>query len=258
MQVNADSFKQSFHQRGYAVVPGLMLDWLPRLQAAARAMHVQAAEPLEFEADLGYPGAPVSRGAEGGGTIRRVLDAFGRGEPWDQVATSANVRDHLSHLLAPPIYLSRAHHNCLMTKQAGFSSKTLWHQDIRYWSFSERNLVSVWIALGDETLENGALHVVPGSHRMQLPESGFDEKRFFSEQAMINTGLQDQVATVELTAGDVLFFHCRLLHAAGANRLQKTKYSLVFTYRGGTDMALPNTRSSAMPEVQLGENSPIA
>lgn len=258
MRIDDDSFKQAFDAQGYVVVPALMLDALPGLQRAARTLHANATEPLEFEADVGYPGAPASRQAVGGATIRRVLDAYGRGDPWEQVATSSRVVKGLTALLPSPIYLSRAHHNCLMTKQAGYSSQTLWHQDIRYWSFSERNLVSVWIALGDETVDNGALNVVPGSHRMQLPESGFDEKRFFSQQAMIDSGLQDQVRPVELKAGDVLFFHCRLLHAAGANRLTNTKYSLVFTYRGAQDVPLPETRSSAMPEVQLRENSAIA
>ena len=37
-----------------------------------------------------------------------------------------------------------------MTKAKTYSSATLWHQDNRYWSFEEENLISVWLALGDE------------------------------------------------------------------------------------------------------------
>ncbi|NQE97969.1 phytanoyl-CoA dioxygenase family protein, partial [Bacillus subtilis] len=32
--------------------------------------------PIEYEADLRYPGAPESRAAEGGLTVRRLLNAY--------------------------------------------------------------------------------------------------------------------------------------------------------------------------------------
>ena len=61
--------------------------------------------------------------------------------------------------------MSQAHHNCVMTKNPGYSSETHWHQDIRYWSFQQPELVSVWTALGREHKGNGCLRVLPGSHQ---------------------------------------------------------------------------------------------
>ena len=60
--------------------------------------------------------------------------------------------------------MSRAHHNCLMTKHPRYGSMTGWHRDMRFWSFEREDLVSVWLALGEETIDNGALWFVPGSH----------------------------------------------------------------------------------------------
>ena len=34
--------------------------------------------PVEYEADTGYPGAPASREAPGGRTVRRLLQAYAR------------------------------------------------------------------------------------------------------------------------------------------------------------------------------------
>ena len=56
--------------------------------------------------------------------------------------------------------LSQCHHNCVMTKHPGCSA-TLWHQDIRYWSFDRPELISAWFALDQEEAVNGALRVIP-------------------------------------------------------------------------------------------------
>jgi len=60
------------------------------------------------------------------------------------------------------VLMSRAHHNCLMTKHPLYGSLTGWHRDIRFWSFEREDLVSVWLALGDETVDNGRC----GSYRV--------------------------------------------------------------------------------------------
>ena len=56
---------------------------------------------------------------------------------------------------------------------------------------------------------------------------------------------------VELDPGDVLFFHCRLFHAAGHNQTADTKFSLVFTYHAADNHPLPGTRSASLPDMAL-------
>ena len=58
--------------------------------AALRALserHQDHVAPIEYEADLRYPGAPESRQAEGGQTVRRLLSAYGRDPLYAQWAT---------------------------------------------------------------------------------------------------------------------------------------------------------------------------
>ncbi len=54
-----------------------------------------------------------------------------------------------------------------------------------------------------------------------------------------------------LEQGDVLFFHCRTFHAAGANRTQATKFSLVTTYHTADNPPLSGTRSASLPSIAL-------
>ena len=49
-------------------------------------------------------------------------------------------------------------------KRAGTGDYIPWHQDSPYWNLSTDEVVSVWLAVGDATKENGAMQVVLGSH----------------------------------------------------------------------------------------------
>ena len=101
--------------------------------------------PVEFEADVHYPGSPVSRSAPGGETPRRLLHAYSRDRLFQSCGDSKAVVTILQKLIgADAVMLSQNHHNCVMTKFPGFSSRTSWHQDIRYWSFDQPELVSTW------------------------------------------------------------------------------------------------------------------
>jgi phytanoyl-CoA hydroxylase len=237
---------------GYVVVPALADQaTCSRILACARADLAAQAAPAEYEAQLHYPGAPASLDAPGGHTVRRLLRATARDPVFREWGTAPVLASHLRQLLGPRIGLAQAHHNCVMTKQPQFSSVTGWHQDIRYWSFERPELVSVWLALGEETPDNGGLSVIPGSHRLDLAPAQLDQALFLREDLAENLPLLARRLPVVLHAGDVLFFHCRTLHAAGANRTRATKFSLVFTYHALDNMPRPGTRSASLPSIPL-------
>jgi phytanoyl-CoA hydroxylase len=206
-------------------------------------------EPLELETDLHYPGAPASTKAEGGNTIRRLLQAQGRHPVFTRWLTSPQLTGRLHQLLGPKVIMPLAHHNCVMTKQARYSSETGWHQDIRYWSFERPELITAWLALGNETPENGGLKIIPGTHRLYFDATRLDEASFLREDLAENRALIDNHTDVMLQSGDVLFFHCRTLHAAGRNRTKEPKLSVVFTFRPADNLPLPGTRSTSLPEL---------
>jgi phytanoyl-CoA hydroxylase len=244
--------RQRFLADGYVVVPGLAdATTCTRILDRARANLAAEAPPVEYEAQLHYPGAPASLDAPGGHTVRRLLQATARDPVFREWATSPIVAARLRQLLGPSVGLAQAHHNCVMTKQPHYSSVTGWHQDIRYWSFERPELISVWLALGDETPQNGGLMVIPGSHRIALAPGQLDDALFLREDLGENRPLLANSVQVLLRPGDVLFFHCRTLHAAGANLTQAPKFSLVFTYHALDNAPRPGTRSASLPSIPL-------
>jgi phytanoyl-CoA hydroxylase len=243
---------RALRETGYVVVPGLVSgQHIEAMRAVAQRQLIEAAAPLEFEADLKYPGAPDSKDAPGGHTVRRLLDAYARDPLFAASAISPDVRGWMELYFGETPYLSRAHHNCMMTKHPAYGSLTGWHRDARYWAFERDDLVSAWIALGPETVENGGLWFVPMSHTLPFTSERFDEAKFFRADLPANEALIRTAVSPRLNAGDVVFFHCNTLHSAGKNLSDEVKFSLVFTYRGASNAALPGTRSASKPEVPL-------
>lgn len=241
-----------FEDAGYVIARGLVAPQRVQGMLALAREYVKAqAPPLEYEADLHYPGAPASRAAPGGQTVRRLLQAYARDAVFREWAISDTLRQRLAPLLGSRIELSQAHHNCIMTKSPRYSSVTGWHQDIRYWSFERPELISVWLALGSERRENGCLLLLPRSHRMAFPSERLDAEKFLRTDLAENQALLGTEVAAELEAGDVLFFHCRLFHAAGDNRTPSTKYSVVYTYHAASNRPLPGTRSAGLPDIPL-------
>jgi phytanoyl-CoA hydroxylase len=128
---------------------------------------------------------------------------------------------------------------------------TGWHRDIRYWSFGREDLVSVWLALGEEVAQNGALWFVPGSHVMPFTADHFDAQKFFRQDLADNAELLRSAISPRLAPGDAVFFHCNTLHSAGKNMTDAVKFSLVYTYHGRSNPPRPGTRSAAKPEIEL-------
>jgi phytanoyl-CoA hydroxylase len=244
---------EELRTNGYVVIPRFVPPaGLTRLNEAARAELVARADPLEFEADLQYPGAPVSRAAPGGETVRRLLDAHARNPVFAQWGTAAALREWMLAYFGESPLMSRVHHNCMMTKHPLYGSLTGWHRDIRYWSFEREDLVSVWLALGEERSDNGALWLVPGSHRMAFDADRFDECKFFRADRADNADIIRTAVSPRLAAGDAVFFHCNTLHSAGKNLSDAVKFSLVYTYYGRSNGPKPDTRSASKAAVELG------
>lgn len=246
-----------FEKHGYVIQKGLIaIEEVRRLKELSSRALTPLEGPVEFEAEVGYPGAPTSLDVKGGDTPRRLLHAYSRNIAFAQIATSPAISNTLVKLMdCDSILLSQNHHNCIMTKFPGYSSETNWHQDIRYWEFDRPELISIWCALGSETRENGALAVIPGSHKLLVERGRLDRDQFLRSELSVNQELMGQQTQVELDPGDVLFFHCRLFHAATRNLTDRVKLSAVFTYHAADNYPIPGTRSDRYPPIPLMEKN---
>lgn len=241
-----------FQRNGFLVLPQLAdAAYCSQVYDFAQQQLAENVPPIELEIDTGYPGAPTHKQEMGGNTVRRLLQVSMRGPLINAWATGEKLAIPLKQLLGQELRLSQVHHNCIMTKQPRFSSRTGWHRDSRFWHFQRAELISVWLALRDETVENGCLLVIPGSHHSQVDAAGLDAAQFLRIDYPGNQPMLDQAISVPLKAGDVLFFSSNLFHAAGKNLTGQTKFSMVHTYRALDNPPTAGSRSASLPELPL-------
>lgn len=150
---------------------------------------------------------------------------------------SARFRELASdqRLLAPlwslipegPMFLS----DKLVFKSARQRFASPWHADMAYWR-GTRPKISLWLALDDATADNGALMVVPGSHRDTWEHS--HGRGVGGNGEFVHTVTPDWPRTSEVVCalhqGGAILFSDRLLHASTENRAGTDRYSLISTY----------------------------
>src|SRR5699024_956501 len=104
--------------------------------------------------------------------------------------------------------------------------------DLRYWSFKAPNLINAWLALGEETPNNGCMRLLRGSYHIETRADQLDEAQFLREDHPDNVELLKSAEDARLSPGDVLFFHAGTFHAAGANTTSDRKLAVVTSYFG--------------------------
>ena len=256
----SDEQLQQFHQNGFIILRDFLSE--DRCDAILNVAKTHLDEKIEpIETETGYierskayrtDVTDYSSGSQDKDiVVRRLRQVYDRDPLFKAWMEDTNMRPILQQILDDRVVLTLAHHNSIMTKMPYFSHATGWHQDKRYWRYSDANLVSVWLALDDEDSSNGVLEFIPGSHLMHFDSEQFDEKEYFREDVEENTRLIEKKVSTTLRKGDVIIFHSLLLHRANKNNTDEPKISFVYTVKGERTDAIEGTRSSEYPEIKL-------
>lgn len=100
------------------------------------------------------------------------------------------------------------------------------HQDWRSMQGS-LNAIVVWIPLVDVPCELGALEILPGSHLHALRTDHIDQG---FGMVQLSKQEQESMISVQVKAGDALFFSSFLIHQSGENSTDKPRWSTHFRY----------------------------
>src|SRR3954452_4107589 len=108
-----------------------------------------------------------------------------------------------------------------------------WHQDSTYWGLDPADVITAWVALSDSTAENGAMRVIPGSHRLeQIPHRDtFRPENLLSRGQEIMVEVDEREAKMlELQAGEMSLHHVRLIHGSDSNPSGKRRIGFAICY----------------------------
>jgi non-haem Fe2+, alpha-ketoglutarate-dependent halogenase len=95
-----------------------------------------------------------------------------------------------------------------------------WHQDSTYWGLEPADVVTAWIAFSDSMPANGAMRVIPASHKLnQVPHRDtFAADNLLSRGQEIMVDVDERHAvTLALKAGEMSLHHVRLIHGSEPN-----------------------------------------
>jgi chlorinating enzyme len=130
-------------------------------------------------------------------------------------------------------------------RNPGFVS---WHQDSTYWGLDPADVVTAWVALSDSSAENGAMRVIPASHKLdQVPHRDtFQPENMLSRGQEIMVDVDErQAAMLELSAGEMSLHHVRLIHGSDPNPSGTRRIGFAIRYIPTTVRQIAGTHDHA-------------
>jgi ectoine hydroxylase-related dioxygenase (phytanoyl-CoA dioxygenase family) len=140
---------------------------------------------------------------------------------WDKhfldFCSQPKLLDAVEPFIGPNIVLFSSH---IISKAKGDGLAVPWHQDGNYWPLEPMNVITLWLAIDDSTVENGCMRVIPGTHTLGPIEheaAENPETKVLHEQ--IPAGYVDQSKAVDcvIPRGGCSFHAPYIIHGSTPN-----------------------------------------
>jgi hypothetical protein len=133
------------------------------------------------------------------------------------------------------------------TKEARSPGYVSWHQDATYWGLSEPDVVTAWVAFTESTPANGAMRVIPGSHRAPVAHADtFHPDNLLSRGQEITVEVDEARAVdIVLAPGEMSLHHVLMVHGSGANPSDDRRIGYAIRYAPTRIRQVSGVRDSA-------------
>ena len=125
-----------------------------------------------------------------------------------------------------------------------------WHQDATYWPLAPIDkVVTLWLALSEVTPANGAMRMLPASHRRgQLPHELIRDPASMLRRGQRVTAPLDEGAAVEISLepGEASLHHPLTLHGSSGNESDHWRLAVGLNFVAGAVKATDGARDSAL------------
>jgi phytanoyl-CoA hydroxylase len=142
------------------------------------------------------------------------------------VSPGSRLHGVVSSLLGPDSILFQ---EMGLVKPPFIGSEKPWHQDNAYFSYAPlEEIIGVWIALDDATVDNGCMHTIPGGHK-----SGAFRHHHGTDCEIDKALLEvERAIPVPIPAGGAMFFFGMLPHQTPPNFSPDRRRALQYHFRG--------------------------
>lgn len=204
-------------------------------------------------------------------SIHQFVNMWKRDAAYERTLHNPLIAGAVRGLLRTPE--ARLWHDQIISKPPRDNGHFRFHQDFYFWPLDRPNIVSCWLALDDSTVENGCMHVIPGSHRDPRfsPDARAREveeiARIRAESGALGKTLRDQIGEsdvsigvpIELKAGECMFHHCLNFHATPHNRTdrQRRAFVMIFMAQGVRYKNAQSPGHVLIPTIEVADGEPL-
>ncbi|NUL83235.1 MAG: phytanoyl-CoA dioxygenase family protein [Armatimonadetes bacterium] len=140
-----------------------------------------------------------------------------------QVCSMPTLLDAVEKFIGPNIALFSSH---IIAKAKGDGLAVPWHQDGIFWDLEPMNVITLWLAIDDSTVENGCMRVIPNTQNVgPLPHYEVEHPETKVLHLTLGGEHVDEAKAVDcvLPAGGCSFHAPYLIHGSAPNFSQSRR-----------------------------------
>ncbi len=148
---------------------------------------------------------------------------------WD-LTREPRILDYVQDLLGEDLICWGTHYFC---KLPGDGKAVTWHQDASFWPLSPSKTVTVWLAIDDADMANGAMRILPGTHhqgQVAFSRSTEAENNVLGQTVNDVDGYDEDPVYIELAAGQISLHTDWVLHGSEPNRSRRRRCGLTMRF----------------------------
>ena len=166
-------------------------------------------------------------------SYRKFMWFIDSSDEFRHLKTNPKIAGVLDALLGPGSILFQ---DMALSKPARIGTEKPWHQDLAYFTHAPlEEILGIWIALDDATIDNGCMRVIPSPVKQRVS---------YKHTHLLDCDINerdldlDRAEAVEIPAGGVMFFSGLLPHHTPPNQSDQSRRALQLHYRGANTVLL--------------------
>jgi hypothetical protein len=219
---------EQYKEDGAVVVPGVLDEFTMKRMKAVLAELVERSRKVSAHDDV-YDLEPGHSAADP--RVRRIKKPHLVDPVFYDFAKSKTLTDCLRSLIGPS---GRLYGSKLNLKSPGYGSPVEWHQDWAFYPHTNDDILAIGVMLDDTTVENGAMYVLPGTHKGPTYDHHGPDGYFCGAMDPDASGVDfSKAVACEGPAGSCSFHHVRTIHGSAQNTSDKPRGLLLYEVAAG-------------------------
>lgn len=215
-----------YREQGYICVPDV-LDGATLSRVRQQVAEICEGARGRREHDAVYDLEPTHR--PDAPRVRRIKTPHANFPFFRELAGYGPMVEILTRLLGPGV---RLHGSKINLKAPGYGSPVEWHQDWAFYPHTNDDLLAVGVMLDDVAEDNGAMLVLPGTHKGPTWNHHGEDGHFCGAMDPDSCPGLDFTKAVPVIgrAGSMSFHHVRLVHGSAQNLSTKPRTLLLYEF----------------------------